>query len=412
MSKKRVANQFRELHEHLMRKEQWLKKILDDELDKTTTSINNIINEIVNINSHSTRNNNVNDINHHDEDGDGVEMMSTLVQSIQTSKSMDQFIDKQFKLSDDDVTIGDDQLLDFVQRASQATQAVHTVSKPIQFEFDSHMLERGIVELFDKYIYESTPTRIEHGFRNHIFSLWKDSCSILSMDTNEWTVINDKCTPRECIFRSVVYAQDNVYVFGGKGSPNTYSRFSLIDQKWHNDLEIIGVDGGECISTCYDGDNLIYLVGGFHNGKLFDRVDCFNIDTQQFSSVGRLSVPTIDSLSFVHIYRIIIVGGYVDTEYKVSLTDILEFSIDTKECDLVLGTELLPNEPIHCCYDGYDHLFMMGDESTLLVNLSIMESIQTGCNDRYSVLQDQWISLDDNDHVESRECFGKCHIYN
>ncbi|GAM24693.1 hypothetical protein SAMD00019534_078680 [Acytostelium subglobosum LB1] len=377
ISHRRVANQFRELHEYLMRKEQWLKKDLDDELDKTATSINNIINEIANIKAHAT-NNKVNDINHNDEDGDGVDMKSTLVRSIQTSKSMDQFIDKQFKSCDDDVTIGDDQLLDFVRRASQAIQAVHTVSKPIRFEFDSHMLERGIVELFDKYIFEDQPTRIEHGFRNHIFSLRSDSCSMLSLDTGEWTMINVKYTERERIFRSVVYARDSVYVFGGQGSPNTYSRFSLIDQKWHNDLKIIGVEGGESISTCYDGDNLIYLVGGFHNGKVLNRVDCFNIDTQQFSSVGRLSVRTKESLSFIVRNRIVIVGGNVDARCTMSLTDTMEFNIDTKKCHVILKTEFDPG---------------------------------TGKNERFSELLGKWITIDDKDPVESRSFFGTCHIY-
>ncbi|GAM24695.1 hypothetical protein SAMD00019534_078700 [Acytostelium subglobosum LB1] len=390
MSKRRVANQFREMHEYLMRKEQWLKKDLDDELDKTTTSINNIINEIANIKAHAT-NNKVNDINYKGEveDGDGVDVMNTLVRSIQTSKSMDQFINKQFKPCDDGVTCDGDQLLDFVRRASQATQAIHTVSRPLRTYFNSYMLENDLVEIFDKYIYENAATKIEHGFRNHIFSLLKDSCSILSLDTGEWTVINDKCTPRERIFRSVVYARGNVYVFGGQGSADTYSRFSLIDQKWHNDLEIIGVDGGESISTCYDGDKLIYLVGGFHNDKMLDRIDCFNIDTQQFSSVGRLSVPTRASHSFFRLGMIVIVGGYVDAEYKVSLKDILEFNSVTKICHVSLETEFLPNEPIHSCYDGLDHLFMMGDKSTLLVDLSTMESPQ----------------------IESRASFGTCHIY-
>ncbi|GAM24700.1 hypothetical protein SAMD00019534_078750 [Acytostelium subglobosum LB1] len=398
ISHRRVANQFRELHEFLMMEERRLKKDLDDELDKTTTSINNIINEIANLKAHAT---------HIDEDCDGVDVMNTLVRSIQTSRTLDQFIDKKFKSCGDDVTIGDDQLLDFVRRASQATLAVQVVTKPIRIEYDSHMLERGIVDLIDKYTFDDEPTLIEHGFRNHIFSLWKDSCSMYSLDTGEWTVIDDKYTPRERIFRSV----------------------------WHNDLEIIGVDGGESISTCYNGDNLIYLVGGYNDDKVLDRIDCFNIDTQQFTSVGRLSVPTRGSYSFLYMDRIIIVGGDVDVECEVSLTDILSFNIGTKECDVLLKTEFHPEEFIIACYDGFDHVFILGDESTLLVNLSTMNSIQgigmytigwpciytqshgfaalsgTGKNERFSELQDKWISLDDNDPVEDRSSFGTCHIY-
>ncbi|GAM20013.1 hypothetical protein SAMD00019534_031880 [Acytostelium subglobosum LB1] len=202
ISHKRVANQFRELHEILMREERRAKEKLDEELDRTTTSINNIISEIGNLTARATHNNNVND--GEGSVGDVDDRMNQLVQSIQTSKSMDQFIDKQFNPFDDGVTFGDDQLLDFVRRGSQATQTDHYFDITIRLNSNSYLLERGIKEQIDKYSYHEEPTMIDHGFRNHIFSLWKDSCSMLSLDTGEWTVIDDKCTPRERIFRSVV----------------------------------------------------------------------------------------------------------------------------------------------------------------------------------------------------------------
>ncbi|GAM24719.1 hypothetical protein SAMD00019534_078940 [Acytostelium subglobosum LB1] len=233
-------------------------------------------------------------------------------------------------------------------------------------------------------------TKIEHGFRNHIFSYWKDSCSMLSLDTGEWTVIDDKCTPRERIFRSVVYARGNVYVFGGEGSANTYSRFSLIDQKWHNDLEIIGVDGGESISTCYDGNKLIYLVGGFHNDKLLDRIDCFNIDTQQFSTVGRLTFGTRASHSIIYKNKIIVSGGYVDVECEVSLTDILTFQLDKKICYQFLKTGFNGDMVTQSCYDGRDYLFMFGVEKAIMIDLE---------------------KFANSDPVESRISYGACYIY-
>ncbi|GAM24701.1 hypothetical protein SAMD00019534_078760 [Acytostelium subglobosum LB1] len=398
-----------------MMKEQKIKKVLDDELDKTTTSLNNIINEIANLTALATHNNNVNDINHNDDVGDGVDVMSTLVRSIQTSKSMDQFIDKQFKPSDD-LTLGDDQLLHLVQRGSQATKDVHTVTATTRVYFDSLMLETGLSELIDKYTLHDKPTRIEHGFRNHIFSLWNDSCSMLALDTGEWTVINDKLTPRERIYRSVVYARDN---------------------KWHNDLEIIGVDGGESISTCYDGDNLIYLVGGFHNDKLLDRVDCFNIDTQQFSTVGRLNVPTRAPQSMFRNNKIIVIGGYVDIEYKVSLTNILSFNIETRNSVVLLETDFNPDEIINTCFDGINHFLIMGKASTILVDLTNIKSVKENSiraglirpfiytqshgfvalcggdkNQRFSFLKNKWMQLqDNNDPVKGRGSFGTCHIY-
>ncbi|GAM24717.1 hypothetical protein SAMD00019534_078920 [Acytostelium subglobosum LB1] len=318
-----------------MMEEQKLKKELDDELDKTTTSINNIINEIANLNAR-------------------------------------------------------------------------------QYLFIKELRERILQT------------------ESHL-SYWKDSCSMYSLDTGEWTVINDKCTPRERIFNSVVYARDSVYVFGGEGSPNTYSRFSLIDQKWHNDLEIIGVDGGESISTCYDGDNLIYLVGGCNDDIVLNRVDCFNIDTQQFSTVGRLSVATRGSYSFVRRNKIFVVGGHVDVYCDTSLTEVLSFYTQTKKCFVHCETEFNTNESLLTCYNGIDQVYITvnlcaknslqhsqlylsedddGDNPFIFTQSHGFVSLCGGANSiRYSVLQDKWISLNGNDPVDSRENFGSCHIY-
>ncbi|GAM18379.1 hypothetical protein SAMD00019534_015540, partial [Acytostelium subglobosum LB1] len=430
ISQRHVSNQFREIHEYLMVREQELMKSLNDELEKTTTSINNIINEISIINANSYRHK---PKDHDDEGVVDIESMNKIVQSIQSSKSMDQFVDKEFK-SSDEVKWCDDQLMDFVRRGSQATQTVHPVTIPIRKEFEAFNIETGITKLFDSGVYDEEPIRIEHGFRNHIFSLSKDSCSMLALDTGEWTVINDKCTPRGDISTSVVYARGNVYVFGGEGSPNTYSRFSLIEQKWYNDLEIIGVDGGVGISACYDGDQHIYLIGGLHRSRLLNRIDKFNIDTQQFSSVGRMKFVTKGSKSFFrfHLNELYVVGGNVETYSTKLLKDILLFDTSTKSCNIFIPNPLSKDWHIQACYDDMHHLFIIGNSSTQFVNLRYTSNTSPGnshwsClytqshglvalggrghNSRYSVFQNKWIPLEDNDPVESRESFGTCPIY-
>ncbi|GAM18378.1 hypothetical protein SAMD00019534_015530, partial [Acytostelium subglobosum LB1] len=433
----RVVNQFRDLHEYLMMREQELKRALNDELEKTTTSINNIIDEIANINANSYRTKPKGDDG--DDDGFDIESMNKLVQSIQSSKSMDQFFDKEF-IASDDVKWCDDQLMDFVRRGSQAIKTVHPVTRPIQYEFDTFFMQMKIIDLLDDYVFVKEPTRIEHGFRNHIFSLSKDSCSMLALDTGVWTVINDKCTPRGDISTSVVYARGNVYVFGGEGSPNTYSRFSLIEQKWHNDLEIIGIDGGTGISACYDGKQHIYLVGGLHNGNLLNRVDCFNIDTQQFSSVGRMYVATRGSYSLFRSKsdEMFVVGGYVDVDSKCLHTYTLSFDTITKIYNRSIISALRKDQKIQACYDGMENVFIVGDQC-LLVNIKQLAERRlegydmvpddphwsclytqshglvtiggSGHNSRYSLLKDKWIPLEDYDPVESRQSFGTCHIY-
>ncbi|GAM24580.1 hypothetical protein SAMD00019534_077550 [Acytostelium subglobosum LB1] len=437
-SQRSVANQYRELHEFLMRDESLLMKTINESLEKTKTSINNIIDEIATINARTTHDLKDYIVVNGDEDDQVDGRVGKLVQTIQSSKSIDQFIGKSFKECDDIPMWGDGQLMDFVRRVSQSTQAIHNVIEPIWVQFDSYHLESGIMELFNKStIIEAPKQKTEHGFRNHIFSYWNDSCSMLSLDTGEWTVFDDKCTPRKRIFRSVVYARDSVYVFGGEGTPNTYSRFSLIDQKWHNDLEIIGVDGGESISTCYDGDKHIYLVGGFHNNMLLDRVDCFNIDTQQFTSFGKMKNATRSSHTFIHGKLLFVVGGYVDIECTTSLANVWSFNLETKKRALFLKTNFKPEEVLQTCYDGMHHAFIIGDETSLLVelcnerktneiclnitdpNLTLINTKTHGLvivdgaghNTRYKVLKDKWVSLKDNDPVEDRHSFGTCYIY-
>ncbi|GAM24721.1 hypothetical protein SAMD00019534_078960 [Acytostelium subglobosum LB1] len=65
ISQRRLAIQLRVMHEYLVLQEKRLKKKLNDEFEKTTTSINNIINEITNLSAQFTKKsfNNSNGVN-------------------------------------------------------------------------------------------------------------------------------------------------------------------------------------------------------------------------------------------------------------------------------------------------------------------------------------------------------------
>ncbi|GAM24722.1 hypothetical protein SAMD00019534_078970 [Acytostelium subglobosum LB1] len=283
---------------------------------------------------------------------------------------MEQFFDKTFK-TPNNVIWDNDQLLDFVRRGSQFIHTNYTLTQPLQIDIDSFILETSIRDTIAKCIQIQTAPRVEHRFRNHIFSLGRDSCSIYALDTGEWTVLNDKHTTRDCIFRSVEYARSKVYVFGSRGSPNTYSRYSLVDQKWLDDIEIIGVDGGESISTCYDGNKLIYLVGGCNDGNMLDRVDCFNIETEQFTNIGRLTSPVIDSHSIYHENKIFVIGGFVDAQSTVSLVDILSFDILSKKCDEPIPTTYTQDDKIASCYTGKGHTMIVGGNTATWFQLAL-----------------------------------------
>ncbi|EFA83583.1 hypothetical protein PPL_02649 [Heterostelium album PN500] len=98
-------------------------------------------------------------------------------------------------------------------------------------------------------------------------------------------------------FNSVV-SGEFIYVFGGSGSERTCHRLSVKTRALITE-EMTGIKGGTKISVCCDGEDHIYLVGGFENDRLA-RVDRYNIRTNKFERHGELRLPCYFLVSFVY----------------------------------------------------------------------------------------------------------------
>ncbi|GAM21782.1 hypothetical protein SAMD00019534_049570 [Acytostelium subglobosum LB1] len=273
------------------------------------------------------------------------------------------------------------------------------------------------------------------GMYGKVVSAHLRDISLFSLGTSTWTTIKDAFNSDfDEVYTSYVYARDNIYVFGGaKGTQTKYSRYSLEEKRCYEG-EIVGIVGGSFISTCYDGDKNIYLVGGELNDTILSRVGCFNIETQQFSKVGDLKEglawPTINIKdNIIYIFG----GKKVD---KVN-RDIISFNVHTK-VNAKVETYVISDDLYSACFDNIGNLYVMSlkvfkryslaakdSESKLkchdIVNFIQMRYVTsfgiislggTGNNYFYSLKDDKWSLLKDNDPVIGRSSHGSCIISN
>ncbi|GAM22473.1 hypothetical protein SAMD00019534_056480 [Acytostelium subglobosum LB1] len=202
---------------------------------------------------------------------------------------------------------------------------------------------------------------VQHQFNNHIINMIDNGYSVLSLDTFKWTS-HRNVLPRKVDHSSTatVYIRGHIYQFGGHTSPKRYTRISLADNKCH-DANIVGVSGGSYISTCFDGDKYIYLVGGLGDIKRQKSVDRFNIDTLQFEHVGELLTPFTDGLHH-HNNKLYLVESMVDGNnvtcigYRIKTFDLL-----TRTNEILM--EIKCTEYIEsACFDGIDNFFVKTNE--------------------------------------------------
>ncbi|GAM22730.1 hypothetical protein SAMD00019534_059050, partial [Acytostelium subglobosum LB1] len=251
----------------------------------------------------------------------------------------------------------------------------------------------------------------------------------------KWTPINGAFKRSlDAVHTSVVYCRGSVYVFGGFDSPMIYSRYSLSNHQCERN-DIVGISGGNWISTCYDGNHHIYLVGGDHNGQRLNRVDCFDIVTGQFSHIGHLPYSLAFAFICFHNNSIIVVGGAKDGKAN---QDILSFNIQTHDTEVLIKS--LDNGVYDTyCYDGKEYIYVLSKHSFMRYSLdttkpstarlalcptatghlcSMIYDQQygivylggTGLTYHYSTQDNKWTMIDDQDNVNGRYCYGACLI--
>ncbi|GAM21798.1 hypothetical protein SAMD00019534_049730 [Acytostelium subglobosum LB1] len=187
--------------------------------------------------------------------------------------------------------------------------------------------------------------KFTHDLDHHIMYIESDNYSFFSPMTNTWTRIEkDIDGSFSDLHKATVYARGNVYIFG-VGDDQKYLRFSLADRQWHcHDM----IDGMYHMSAAYDGDKHIYLIGGTFGAK----VSMFDIETQQFHSVGELDHPIFEPFTLVHSNILFIFNCLTTNEY---LNKYITFDLDTFE---EINYDL-PGRIDSLVYDGHDKVYIL-----------------------------------------------------
>ncbi|GAM28215.1 hypothetical protein SAMD00019534_113910 [Acytostelium subglobosum LB1] len=412
-------------------------------MEHIQSTINDIINEIKDTN----RMTNLEKPQSNDHMNNNEVDMSQLVQSIMSCTSVQQFINNNTNALDvndmtakmSSSTLSDVDVLSMISRHTDHTREVpYDVDLQVR-RIDTDMakltdIKRQIEECFKLTIVSSTELGQGPGeFDGCIMSVRLDGCSYLELDGAKWTQMNGAFERQlRGVSTSVVYARGSVYVFGGLDAPTKYTRYALENKKCiHGD--ITGINGGEGIAACYDGDKLIYLVGGYDEttDRYFNRVDTFNIETQLFQCVGHLPVKHVFmAQAYFHNDHLLVVGSDIGVVSLNPQTEVFSQLVPP------------PSKPYFAsCFDGEDNIYILShslftrytlssNKSTSLAKLNAtsvsaiapcypMHYVESygiiylggrGRNHRYALNEGKWIMLNDNDHVQDRDCFGTCLI--
>ncbi|GAM25421.1 hypothetical protein SAMD00019534_085960 [Acytostelium subglobosum LB1] len=323
-----------------------------------------------------------------------------------------------------EIQINDHELLSMISRHAKHTRMVPYGREPpasqVNVDFDQLSRVKKLIESSFILINEDSG----HDYDGLFIAMGYDGISSFSLETLEWTPIVDTVEklPYNTYQSSVVVRGTDIYSFGGLDDPNVYTRYSLAEKKVYQS-DIVGANGGVFISVCHDGDSYIYLTGGVDIPKgedvtpkiYFVCVDRFNIDTAQFEHVDQFFTGMY-SYTFFHKDLLYIVNGSEISTYNVETGEVLKVSPDED-----------PNQAI-CCFDGIDSVYI---KTSLLLTLNsistnrriplkvcpIHEALGAfvsddtgglihfggkGKNYRYSIQDDTWTLLNDNDNSETR----------
>ncbi|GAM19457.1 hypothetical protein SAMD00019534_026320 [Acytostelium subglobosum LB1] len=439
-----ITSHFEQLIKVIIAQEHKAKKPIIEQMENIQSTINNIIKEINDINqiidpSSSSSASSLGDLNNNNNNNDQA-AVSQVISSITSCSSIEQFINStlvssqtqtETEMSDNDdahmiVTNDDITQLSMIRNHSKY---IDQGGYPLPSKVEACLVTANVIKLGD------IKKQIGACFRDvafsQIFSMRNKSLSVLSLESSRWTH-RDTLLPLTHIASSVVHAGNYIYVFGGKETPKSYLRYSLDANMQLYTGVIDGVDGGRAISACYDGDKLIYLVGGSDDDKFLNRVDCFDISTQQFKKVGQL--PLGMGFARVHYHRetLLVIGG--ETQSLKGNRDIISFNVNTRLSKVIIK-DILNDYLDQSCYNGRDNIYLLTKSYALTkFTLSNKQTTSLQCplkllqcpliydrytdiiyrlggkgkNYSYSTQDDLWRLLDDDDTIDDRSCFGSC----
>ncbi|GAM25416.1 hypothetical protein SAMD00019534_085910 [Acytostelium subglobosum LB1] len=406
---------------------------INQQISHAKSTINKIINEIKQVNHIINNNSNIeltSDNNSNDNDDDSSEDITKFIESITSCTSIDEFTKSLLGAvnqdHNDQESPNDHELLSMISRHSKHMKIEPYDKEPKKLRV---LADVKVLNGIKKQIESCFELIDEHELDGQIIAMGNNSSgfSSFSLETHKWTRITPILDrPINTTYLSLKYVRGNIYSFGGLGNPNVYSRFSLAERKlYHMDMP----DGfaGSCLPTCYDGDHYIYIVGGIEVDPItrkekarFDRVDRFNIDTGQFDHIGNLTFKPMIADTFFH-------NNLIHVVYPFG---VYTFNVDSGETKEIL--KYTPLRHNMNCFDGVDNIYMMNNLSFSRFSLSTKQSVQlplfegiesgrnivyvkshdsiiyfggTGKNHQYSISDNKWTLINDNDERAKHQSF-------
>ncbi|GAM22300.1 hypothetical protein SAMD00019534_054750 [Acytostelium subglobosum LB1] len=163
------------------------------------------------------------------------------------------------------------------------------------------------------------------------------------------------------------------------------------------------------MSALYGGERHIYLVGGLQEDQYFNRIDRFNIDTQQFTSVGALPFRLAYPCVHFHNDTIYIVSGSISGNVQ---RDLISFNVKTHAVDVIVKDII--DQSSASCFDGQDNIYILNSKSFIRYSLSNKQITELSQSPKFEIFRTMvWTILnDDNDYLKTRQIFGASLISN
>ncbi|GAM27752.1 hypothetical protein SAMD00019534_109280 [Acytostelium subglobosum LB1] len=231
-----IVDHYRQLHESLVLEEHKKKAPITSEMERTEEAMTSIAKNLDEVHTFFNKANGT---------GDTVIDTVELIKAITSSRTVNQFIKKIHRDSGEGpVEYTDRQLLSMVLKSDQLMstnkyQPSHTYSTSKR-EYTDNLT--GVSHTEIEVIGPPTSWMVKHKFTNHIFGFYSNGLAIYDPAKCKWSNVirNTPQIDRKLVDRAMVYARNNIYVFGGAGKEDTYAQYSLVEHKWFDNLPIVG----------------------------------------------------------------------------------------------------------------------------------------------------------------------------
>ncbi|GAM25943.1 hypothetical protein SAMD00019534_091180 [Acytostelium subglobosum LB1] len=370
----RIGQVFHELHQQLALEEHKLRKPIVKEREKVDSAIESIISEIQSINSICLAQRGGNNLSDHDHQ----HVTSTtdiIVESINPDDTLTSFIQSNPLPMDDDDQSPMTRIALYLAQFKDPGRNDHVHDLAIRFEPAPlrNQIMRTIHDAFEM---------VEGGADNKQSQFQADNFSsqwqVFSLDggggihlfdpaasNTKWMRVNwrEKENRYNTLQSAAAAIDENVYIFGGEDRSVTYSRFSMSKQRVDFTGDIGTGQGGSFISTCYDGENYIYLVGGHFRYESLTRIDRFDIRTGECQRIGCLGLSK-DMLYYFYSFI------YKDVLYAVTYNRnlVITFNLTTMERRQATPdyADGIFKNIWAMCYDDANHLYILKTDHQLI----------------------------------------------